>query len=50
MTVTSARRSISKPDRGIIEFDNALINQDGDVVMTMKGMGMNRCRNPDANP
>ncbi len=44
MTTTNSKRSASKPDRGMIWFDSDVLNQDGIVVMSMKGMGMNRCR------
>jgi acyl dehydratase len=44
MTVLTVKASASKPDRGIITFSNELLNQDGDVVMRVKGLGMNRTR------
>ena len=44
ITVTAAKRSQSKPDRGVIWFDNEVADQHGEVVMTCKGMGMYRCR------
>jgi acyl dehydratase len=44
MTTTAKKRSVSKPDRGMLWFDSEMINQENVVVMTMKGMGMNRCR------
>ena len=34
-TVVEARRSQSKPDRGIIRSEMTLTNQDGDVAMTL---------------
>ncbi len=46
VTVLSAKRSVSKPDRGVIEQLTEVINQEGDVVMRSKGMGMYRCRTP----
>jgi acyl dehydratase len=39
-----ARKSASKPDRGIIRSLWEVTNQDGEVVMTMEGLGMFRCR------
>lgn len=45
MKIVDVKRSTSKPDRGMIWFDNELLNQHGQIVLTMKGMGMNRCRN-----
>ena len=50
MKIVDVKRSTSKPDRGMIWFDNELLNQHGQVVLTMKGMGMNRCRNTGSNP
>ncbi len=44
MTTTAAKQSTSKPDRGMIWFDSEVINQDREVAMTVKGMGMNWCR------
>jgi acyl dehydratase len=39
-----ARKSASKPDRGIIRSLWEVTNQDGDTVMTMEGLGMFGCR------
>lgn len=50
MKIVDVKRSTSKPDRGMIWFDNELFNQHGQVVLTMKGMGMNRCRNATPDP
>jgi acyl dehydratase len=36
-TVLDARRSRSKPDRGIVTSAVEITNQDGETVMTMKG-------------
>ena len=44
ITVTDAKRSASKPDRGVIWFDSAVLDQSDNVVMTCKGMSMYRCR------
>jgi acyl dehydratase len=43
-TVLEARRSQSKPDRGVIQVLWETLNQQGDLVMSMKGYGMYRCR------
>jgi acyl dehydratase len=43
-TVVEARRSRSKPDRGIVTIAIELYRHDGDVVMTMKTTAMLRCR------
>jgi len=32
--------SRSKPDRGIVRSVSEIFNQHGDVVMTMRGLGM----------
>lgn len=39
-TVEEARPSSSKPDRGVVTLTTEMENQDGVVVMTMRGMGM----------
>ena len=39
-TVEEARPSSSKPDRGTVTMLTEMLNQDGVVVMTMRGMGM----------
>lgn len=38
--VLEARPSTSKPDRGTVTLLTEMTNQDGVVVMTMRGMGM----------
>ena len=45
-TVAEARVSQSKPDRGVVVSDTEVVNQHGDVVMTMRGMTMFRRRPP----
>jgi acyl dehydratase len=44
LKITSARRSRSRPDRGIISMDIAVLNQNAEVVMTCSGAGMYRTR------
>jgi acyl dehydratase len=44
IVVTEARRSRSKPDRGLVRTDNTLVNQRGEPVMTVKTMVLMRCR------
>ena len=39
-TIHEAVPSRSKPDRGVVRGVMEMINQHGDVVMTVKGMGM----------
>jgi acyl dehydratase len=39
-TVVEAIPSRSKPDRGIVRSLSEVFNQHGDVVMTMRGLGM----------
>jgi acyl dehydratase len=39
-TVLEARASRSKPDRGVIVSATEVVNQKGEVVMTMRGMTM----------
>ena len=45
ITVTEARRSRSKPDRGLVQTSNEVFNQHGEPVMTVKTMVLMRCRN-----
>jgi len=44
VTVTEARRSRSKPDRGIVRTLIAVLNQRGETVLTMNAMNLLRCR------
>ena len=44
VTVLESTRSQSKPDQGTIRSLVEVLNQDGEIVMTMKGVGMMRCR------
>jgi acyl dehydratase len=43
-TVTDARRSRSKPDRGIVHSLVEVLNQRGETVMTLRPMNLMRCR------
>lgn len=44
LTVTDAKRSRSKPDRGILHTFCETLNQRGQVVMTMKAVNFLLCR------
>jgi len=44
VTVTESRRSHSKPDRGILHSFCEMLNQNGQVVMTMKALNLLSCR------
>jgi acyl dehydratase len=46
VTVLEARRSRSKPDRGLVRTRIEAINQDGAVVMSMIAMNLFLCRVP----
>jgi acyl dehydratase len=46
VTVQEARRSRSKPDRGLIRSLMEVLNQGGEVAMSMKPMNFVRVRNP----
>ncbi len=48
--ILESRRSRSKPDRGMTLIAHEVLNQHGDVVMTMRGWGMYRCRDGAAAP
>jgi acyl dehydratase len=43
-TVIEARRSQSKPDRGLVRTKIETLNQDGRVVLSMLAMNLFRCR------
>lgn len=42
--ITDARRSRSKPDRGVVHAQVEVLNQNREIVMTVKTMSMLRCR------
>ncbi len=44
VTVTEARRSRSKPDRGLVRSLVEVLNQNGEVVMSFRPMNLMRCR------
>src|SRR6201999_3499398 len=44
VTVLEARRSKSKPDRGIVHSLVEVLNQNGEVVMTQRPMNLMLCR------
>jgi acyl dehydratase len=44
VSVLDARRSRSKADRGIVRSHVEVVNQDGDVVMSLKALNLLRCR------
>lgn len=48
LEIVESRRSVSKPDRGIVRMLQQVLNQHGEVVMSYRGMGMYRCRPADA--
>jgi acyl dehydratase len=44
VTIIEARRSRTKPDRGMVRSSIEVLNQDREVVMTMVAMNLLRCR------
>jgi len=44
VTVTDKRRSVSKPDRGLLRLRQECINQRGETVMSLNAMVFCRCR------
>ncbi|RPH66801.1 MAG: MaoC family dehydratase [Burkholderiales bacterium] len=44
LTIVETKRSQSKPDRGIVSVQQEMINQHGDIVMSLRGMSLARCR------
>ena len=45
VTILEARRSQSKPDRGIVRSSMEVLNQNREVVMSRVGINIVRCRN-----
>jgi acyl dehydratase len=46
VTIVDTKRSQSKPDRGIVQVQQEMINQQGDTVMSLRGMSLAKCRTP----
>lgn len=46
VTVQQARRSESKPDRGLVHALMEVVNQDGTLCMAVNGISIIRCRSP----
>ncbi|MCX7168844.1 MAG: MaoC family dehydratase, partial [Proteobacteria bacterium] len=46
VTVVEVRRSVSKPDRGLIKSGIEVLNQKREGVMTMTAMNLITCRHP----
>ncbi len=44
ITISDAKRSRSKPDRGIVHSYIEVLNQKGEIVMSMKGVNLLSCR------
>jgi len=44
VTVLAARRSESKPDRGLLQALQEVLNQNGEVVMSMRSWGIYKIR------
>ena len=44
VSVLDTKRSRSKPDRGMVRSRVEVLNQDADVVMSLIGMNLMRCR------
>lgn len=49
VTVLEARRSRSKPDRGIVRTLVQVLNQKQEIVMTLKPLSIMRCRSRDGS-
>jgi acyl dehydratase len=47
--LTAKRRSKSKPHMGLIWGETAVLNQDGETVMTYKSMGLVQTRDPNGS-
>jgi acyl dehydratase len=46
VTVVEATRSRSRPDRGMVRTLVEVLNQNGEIVMSLKPMNLLRCRRP----
>lgn len=46
ITITDARRSRGKPDRGVVHSLMQAVNQNGEVVMSLKPISLMRVRTP----
>ena len=46
VTILDARRSRSKPDRGVMHLFVEVLNQHGDLVLTARPINLIRCRAP----
>jgi acyl dehydratase len=44
LSILAARQSQTKPDRGLIQMHQEAVNQNDEVVMTIRGWGMYKCR------
>jgi len=50
VSILDANRSRSKPDRGIVKTMVEVLNQNNDVVMSLKAVNLILCRSPQAPP
>lgn len=50
VTIVSTRPSSKRDDRGYVKFEQALFNQNDEMVMQIEGVGMYRTRKAGANP
>jgi acyl dehydratase len=50
VSVLEATRSRSKPDRGVVRSAIEVVNQDQEVVMSLKAMNILRCRENSVRP
>lgn len=46
VSIQDARRSLSKPDRGLVHSSIEVLNQRGEAVMSMKAVNFMSCRDP----
>ncbi len=49
-TVLEARRSKSRPDQGVVASLVEVFNQNGEVAMSLKSIGLMRCRPSEGQP
>ena len=50
VTILEATRSRSRPDRGMVRTSVEVLNQNNEMVMSLKAMNLMRCRRPVTSP
>ncbi len=48
VSILSVRRSQTKPDRGVLQFYEEILNQNSEAVLSLRGWGMNHTKEKQA--